>query len=390
MRNLTIIGITCIFALCFITGAALAQSPAAPLPDVTMAEDPPPEPKGPISLVKEDRGEVLEAIGAINEDTQTLLDLQEAEAQRNLALEQRDIAIKKYVAEVRARQANALRASISGVMMDLNLKAPPQVAFMQDGERRLFLLRFNLIPAQAGGLVTVEQKKRAFQPGSGVNIRAMLAGLAADAGNRPNNNGLQVLVGPVDRTGYDKALNRLYAPAYLLEADMIEPLWLNEGTDMAALQVKDPEAIIPVTMEQGSWDSEALDAANHALGAGLVDSIPRGRTAGAVPEALTIARDNVRAAKCVDTRLQLLGNRKDFKGVAAPAVKYYNGKQFPKEPDSCLNYTVRAGDTLGKIAARFCGDAAKYKAIMQTNGLSSDAIYPGDQLMVPCGSGLEE
>ena len=49
-------------------------------------------------------------------------------------------------------------------------------------------------------------------------------------------------------------------------------------------------------------------------------------------------------------------------------------------------YTVKSGDTLGKIAAEFYGSASKYPAIFEANKpmLSDpDKIYPGQSLRIP-------
>jgi len=49
-------------------------------------------------------------------------------------------------------------------------------------------------------------------------------------------------------------------------------------------------------------------------------------------------------------------------------------------------YTVQAGDTLGKIAKEFYGDAMKYPEIFKANKpmlKSADLIYPGQSLRIP-------
>ena len=51
-------------------------------------------------------------------------------------------------------------------------------------------------------------------------------------------------------------------------------------------------------------------------------------------------------------------------------------KESPMED----TYTVKAGDTLFKIAASMLGDGRKYKDIMELNGLESSTIYPGQVL----------
>lgn len=49
-------------------------------------------------------------------------------------------------------------------------------------------------------------------------------------------------------------------------------------------------------------------------------------------------------------------------------------------------HTVESGETLGKIAKHYYGDASKYNAIYQANSdklKSADLIHPGDDLVIP-------
>jgi nucleoid-associated protein YgaU len=51
---------------------------------------------------------------------------------------------------------------------------------------------------------------------------------------------------------------------------------------------------------------------------------------------------------------------------------------------SGLTYTVKSGDTLGKIAKRFYGEAGHYKQIAAANGIANpDRIDVGQQLSLP-------
>jgi nucleoid-associated protein YgaU len=55
-------------------------------------------------------------------------------------------------------------------------------------------------------------------------------------------------------------------------------------------------------------------------------------------------------------------------------------------PAQSTFYTVKSGDTLGKIAKQFYGNAAKYPLIFEANTpmLSDpDKIYPGQSLRIP-------
>ncbi|HEM45646.1 MAG TPA: LysM peptidoglycan-binding domain-containing protein, partial [Alphaproteobacteria bacterium] len=49
-------------------------------------------------------------------------------------------------------------------------------------------------------------------------------------------------------------------------------------------------------------------------------------------------------------------------------------------------YRVESGDTLGKIAKQFYGDAARYPALFEANKpmlKDPDKIYPGQVLRIP-------
>lgn len=49
-------------------------------------------------------------------------------------------------------------------------------------------------------------------------------------------------------------------------------------------------------------------------------------------------------------------------------------------------YTVRPGDTLSAIAARFCGSAASYPGLALASGIANpDRIYPGGRITLRCG-----
>jgi len=56
--------------------------------------------------------------------------------------------------------------------------------------------------------------------------------------------------------------------------------------------------------------------------------------------------------------------------LVAPAATNYPGASY---------YTVKAGDTLSKIAAKF---GTTYQQVMSWNGLKGTTIYPGDRLII--------
>jgi LysM repeat protein len=50
------------------------------------------------------------------------------------------------------------------------------------------------------------------------------------------------------------------------------------------------------------------------------------------------------------------------------------------------NHTVTSGETLGKIAKQYYGNASKYNAIFEANTnilKSADVIHPGQELVIP-------
>lgn len=65
-------------------------------------------------------------------------------------------------------------------------------------------------------------------------------------------------------------------------------------------------------------------------------------------------------------------------------------EQLGTEPETAM-YTVKAGDTLSKIAKKELGNSAKYKLIFEANQpmlKSPDKIFPGQVLRIPKSSHL--
>lgn len=57
-------------------------------------------------------------------------------------------------------------------------------------------------------------------------------------------------------------------------------------------------------------------------------------------------------------------------------------------PAGALGYTVQRGDTLGRIAARYCGTTAAYRSIGAASGVANyDLIFPGQHLRILCTGG---
>ena len=71
--------------------------------------------------------------------------------------------------------------------------------------------------------------------------------------------------------------------------------------------------------------------------------------------------------------------------VAPPAKKA--PAEAPPAPEAEADfYTVKAGDSLSKIAKEYYGDAMKYPAIFEANKpmlKDPDKIYPGQVLRIP-------
>jgi LysM repeat protein len=54
---------------------------------------------------------------------------------------------------------------------------------------------------------------------------------------------------------------------------------------------------------------------------------------------------------------------------------------------SSRTYIVRSGDTLSRIAGRFCGNPGAYPALARASGISNpNVIYAGQKIILTCGS----
>ena len=65
-------------------------------------------------------------------------------------------------------------------------------------------------------------------------------------------------------------------------------------------------------------------------------------------------------------------------GNSAPAPFIVDNSPYLKENV----YTVKRGDSLWKIAARYLGKGSRYREIKKINGLQSNTIYPGQRLRI--------
>ncbi|HRV94549.1 MAG TPA: N-acetylmuramoyl-L-alanine amidase [Anaerolineae bacterium] len=87
-----------------------------------------------------------------------------------------------------------------------------------------------------------------------------------------------------------------------------------------------------------------------------------------------------------NTTYQIAANRAEGEGkslgqvVAEFLVQYADGARG----GALTSYTVQRGDTLGRIAARFYGDARKYPVIQRANNISNPSrIWIGQVLVIP-------
>jgi nucleoid-associated protein YgaU len=74
-------------------------------------------------------------------------------------------------------------------------------------------------------------------------------------------------------------------------------------------------------------------------------------------------------------------------GSRPQKLKLESGVEEQAEgPTQTRTYTVQAGDTLGKIAKKFYGDAGNWKTIFEANKdkiANPDAIQIGQELVIP-------
>lgn len=61
----------------------------------------------------------------------------------------------------------------------------------------------------------------------------------------------------------------------------------------------------------------------------------------------------------------------------------YPGQRIKIPKEEVIMYTVKPGDSLWKIAKEQLGAGARYKEIVQVNGMTKAVIYPGDTLIMP-------
>ena len=142
-----------------------------------------------------------------------------------------------------------------------------------------------------------------------------------------------------------------------------------------------PERIDQLRGEQIASDIAKLDIDGEQVSVDVNDSVAV--LSGSAPsqealEKMVLCAGNQHGIAEVDCQLKVLATAINM--TAEP------GGANPATPAESEFYTVKSGDTLGKIAQEHYGAAAKYMAIFEANQpmLSSpDNIYPGQKLRLP-------
>lgn len=106
-------------------------------------------------------------------------------------------------------------------------------------------------------------------------------------------------------------------------------------------------------------------------------------------EKAILAAGNVKGVEKVDDRIRVGTppvRQPAAAAEAAPAAVEAAPEPGSEEQPSSRFYTVKSGDTLGKIAKEFYGNAGKYPVIFEANKpmlTNPDRIYPGQVLRIP-------
>jgi len=147
-----------------------------------------------------------------------------------------------------------------------------------------------------------------------------------------------------------------------------------------------PERVNELRRENISKKIAALGLAGNPVTvavSGEVATLTGSAPDQATLEKIVLCAGNQHGIGKVDCRITLAAP------VASAAPAAAAGGEKPAGPAASAPstfYTVKSGDTLGKIAREFYGNAAKYPLIFEANKpmLSDpDKIYPGQSLRIP-------
>ncbi len=163
----------------------------------------------------------------------------------------------------------------------------------------------------------------------------------------------------------------------------------NAGENDVTRSVDDPVTVSPERVDQLRKESitkslAALDIEGEQVSVTVTGEIATLKGSAPSQEALekmVLCAGNQYGISQVDCQLTVDAP------AAAPAPSPTATAQATAAPaDQPKFYTVKAGDTLGKIAAEYYGNASKYTVIFEANRpmlTDPDKIYPGQSLRIP-------
>lgn len=164
------------------------------------------------------------------------------------------------------------------------------------------------------------------------------------------------------------------------EALTEKALGSTSSEDLTSTVKVSPERISQLRGEQISAQIARLDIEGEQVTVAVNGSIAA--LTGRAPsqealEKIVLCAGNHQGISQVDCQLEV--------DAQSPAAAEAAGSAAPSAAESAF-YTVKSGDTLGKIAQEHYGSASKYMVIFEANKpmlADPDKIYPGQQLRIP-------
>lgn len=141
------------------------------------------------------------------------------------------------------------------------------------------------------------------------------------------------------------------------------------------------QGIVTQALREGQSDAYIDALVNEAAGKGAV----------AVPAMLVTPEGRVDTAVLLATLVARAQEADLGEGDAADPGAEADLAALPGTPEGDATYTVQPGDSLGALALRFYGDAARYTVIFDANRRilnAPDRIAVGQRLLIPRISGL--